>query len=111
MANQVELIYDINVGIQSGRPGSPLFIKAANIDFDPGGETAALIGMNLIGDVTEAGAENSIIRRRLTYAIEAEGNFAFPSNDLIKAATRNLFGRIFGSALAGFVTAAEPVVS
>ena len=45
--NQVKLVYNINVGLQPSAPGTALYIKAANINFDPGGDTAAYLGMNL----------------------------------------------------------------
>ncbi len=107
---QVELIYDIDVGIQANLPGSKLFTKAGNIVFDPNGETAALIGMTLAGDVTEAGPVGTI-RRRLLYDLQAEALFAFPNEELVKKATRNLFGGIFESQMPARVTALEPVVT
>src|SRR5262245_40598551 len=107
---QVTLVYDINVGLQPQGVGSPLYIKAANLDFDPGGETSALIGMTLTGNVTTPGPDGTI-RRELTYTLDPQGLSAFPTPDLVKKATRNLFGGIFASKLSAFVTAAEPVVS
>ena len=108
-SSQVELIYDVDVGVQNNAPGSRLFDKVANLVFDPNGETAALIGMTLAGDVTEPGPVGTI-RRRLLYDLQAEANFAFPNEELIKKATRNLFGRIFEAKIPGAVSALEPVV-
>lgn len=106
----VTLVYDINVGIQPASVGAPLYNKAANLDFDPNGETAALIGMTLTGNST-SNPGVGIIRRTLTYTLDPQGLSAFPTVELVKKATRNLFGRIFAAKLAAFVTAGEPVVT
>jgi len=112
MANQIELIYDLNVGNQPSAPGTKLFLKAANeIVFDHNGETAALIGLNLAGDITEASPFSGQIRRRLIFDVEAQGNYAFPTDELLKKATRNLFGRIYAALMPAAVTASEPVVT
>ncbi len=111
MNNQVELIYDLNVGNQKSAPGSLLFIKAANIIFDRGAETASFIGLHLDGDITEASPITGQIRRRLIYGVQPSANLYFPTVDALKAATRNLFGRIFASQMPAAVTASEPVVT
>lgn len=111
MANQIELIYDLNVGNQPSASGTKLFQRASDIVFDHNGETAALIGLNLAGDITEASPLSGQIRRRLIFDVEAQGNYAFPTDELLKKATRNLFGRIFSALMPAAVTASEPVVT
>lgn len=110
MPSQVKLVYNLNVGLQSAAPGSKVFNRVAQIDWDPNADVASMIGMTLSG-LAQTAPGPSTIRIEMDYALEAQALVSFPTDDLIRKATRNLFGGIFESQVPALVTAEEPVVS
>lgn len=109
MSSQVVLVYDCEVGVQPNDASSAAFAKVRDLELDPEGATAELLGLTLDTDVTALVA--SKIRRTLTYAVTATGNANFPSEDALKSATRGLFTSVLELNVPARVTAFEPVVS
>ncbi len=108
--NQVTLVYNLNVGLQSTNVGSKAFQKAADINWDPNGDTASYLGMDLDGLSQTPGPNNTIVIQ-MVYTLTQQGKLNWPTADMLKTATRNLFGRIFEHLMPALVTAEEPVVS
>lgn len=109
MATQVVLTYDVDVGLQPRDPGSAMFIKVANVVPDPGAAIEAFLGLALVSIVPAVVVGK--IRVVMTYSVRPQGNLLFPTDALLQAGTRHLFGKVYEAQIPARVTDFEPVVT
>lgn len=109
MANEIELSYSCDLGVQNISIGSAAYNKVANLVLDPNDEIADRLGLLPTSDsVAEVGG---LLVRTLLYEVLPSASAQFPSDALLKAATRELFTAQLAANVPCKVTAAEPVVS